>query len=300
MRNLPKGVKATSGGTFNPNDPLTYFIAGSVSNLELARQDYVLIAVNEISSKAEEERLDKLLDERKVMLDSGIFNLAMSHARKHEVTHDVGLSMPPEEIDGFEQLWDRYGYVTQKYGDRLWGMVELDQGGVEHKPRTRARIEDEFGVVPIPVYHPLLDGWDYYDDLAREYDRMCFGNLVKASPPVRLRLQWTATQRAKEYPYLWTHLLGVTPNQNLIAMGYKGSCDSSSWITSLRWMPSWRGFAMLSSLSGYPIEMWYGTDNYDKALQMASTTTYAQELIIRALKDDSHPWLHGGVEKEQP
>lgn len=299
-RGLPDGVKATSGGTFNPNDPLTYFIAGSLDNLQVSMQDYVLIAVNEIKSPKDEEELERLCETRKVFLDSGIFNLAMTHARKHDVSHDVGLSLPPEEIDGFDELWDRYGHIATKYHDRLWGIVELDQGGIENKPRTRARIEEEFGIIPMPVYHPLLDGWDYYDDLAKEYDRLCFGNLVKASPPVRLRLQWTATQRAKEYPYLWTHMLGVTPNQNLIAMGYKGSADSSSWITSLRWMPSWRGFAMLSSLSGYPIEMWYLADTYDKTLQLSSATTYAQELIIRDLKDDTHPWLHGGVEKETP
>lgn len=299
---LPKGVKATSGGTFDRDEHLVYFLAGQLTDTVPTPQPQILIAVNELTSKAHFDTLDELLDSgRKVFLDSGIFHLAMDHARRHDVTHNVGLSMAPEDIDGFDELWDRYAEIATRYADRLWGVVELDQGGIEHKPRTRARIESELGIVPIPVYHPFLDGWDYYDELAREYDRLCFGNLVKASPPERQRLIWTASERAREYPYLWTHLLGVTPNQNLIASSFRGSADSSSWLTSLRWMPSWTGFTYLAPATKYPPELWADihtqageleyAEAYLRLRAMVANTAYFQHRMVEPLSADTHPWL---------
>jgi hypothetical protein len=47
------------------------------------------------------------------------------------------------------------------YADRLSGYTELDQGGRDHKRRTRTRLHD-LGLNPIPVYHPFNDGWDYF------------------------------------------------------------------------------------------------------------------------------------------
>lgn len=291
---LPDGVKRTTGGTFDPNEPLTYFLAGQLEDVAGSRQDHILVAVNELRSKKARARLDELLDTRKVFLDSGIFNLAMTHARTHNVSHDDGLSMPPEEIDGFQELWDDYGEIVTRYSDRLWGVVELDQGGVENKPRTRARIEREFGITPVPVYHPLLDGWDYYDTLAKEYDRICFGNIVKAAPPLRKKLAFTAMMRARDYPYLWTHLLGMTPNSSTLAMPFRGSMDSSSWLANVRWMQSWQAFTMFAAQGGYPHEFWYATgdvDSYERTMQVTYNIEHAKELLLRRISEDTHPSL---------
>lgn len=254
---LPKGVKATSGGTFDRDEGYKYFIASNPANLIQAAYPSVLVAVNELDTKGNRERLEELLDSGcRVMLDSGIFNLAMEHVRAHGVTHDEALSLAPEEIDGFEKLWDLYGEIATTYVDRLWGVVELDQGGVQNKPATRARIEKEFGIVPIPVYHPLLDGSEYYDTLAQGYDRMCMGNIVQGSRPLRDRLAHLAYEGGRRYPYLWTHLLGLTPNTTSLHLPMRGSSDSSSWTTPYRWMPSWRAFTMLGPAGGYPRQMW--------------------------------------------
>lgn len=291
MTALPAGVKATTGGKFDRDAELLYFVAGGAEVLLQSPHPHVLIAVNEVRSAKDYERLDRLCDERDVMLDSGIFSLANRHAKRHAVSHDTGLSMAPEEIDGFAELWDKYGEVVTRFADRLWGVVELDQGGIENKPRIRARIEGEFGITPMPVYHPLLDGWDYYDELASNYDRLCFGNIVKASPPLRLRLAHTASERAREYPYLWQHFLGMTPNENLLAIPYRGSCDSSSWVTNLRWMPSWKGWASLRMVTGYPTEMWYGPGDIARGYAMSGITSLAVQQTIGALKEDTHAWL---------
>lgn len=62
--------------------------------------------------------------------------------------------------------------------------------------------------------------------------------------------------RAKKYPHLWTHLLGYYPNQNLLALPFRGSSDASAWLSPLRWQPSWRGWSMLQMVTGYPPPMW--------------------------------------------
>lgn len=296
--------KPTTGGRFDPNAGFTYFIAGSPDRVAgetkydkegvpfpLAPHPNVLVAVNEIKTTKDAEVLKRLCDTRNVLLDSGIYNLAMSHARTHDVSHDAALSLPPEEIDGFDELWDRYAALANRYSDTLWGVVELDQGGVAHKPRVRARIEAELGITPMPVYHPLLDGWDYYDTLACAYDRLCFGNLVKAPPPVRVRLVHTASERARDYPHLWTHLLGVYPNENLIALPLRGSCDSSSWLTSERWMPSWKGWSMGRMVTHYPPPMWYTKGGHRRAAALNAATASALQTTLDTMATDTHPSL---------
>lgn len=292
---LPKGVKRTSGGTFDPEDSFKFFVASSPGMAEDSPMPTVLIAVNELQGRGERETLERMLDDgRKVFIDSGIYNLAMEHVREHGTSHDYALNLPPEEIDGFDRLWDQYAEVASSYGDRVWGMVELDQGGAAHKPRTRARIEKEIGIVPMPVYHPLGDGWDYYDDLAREYDRICFGNIVQASSPARLRLVHTAYMRARQYPYLWTHLLGLYPNQNTLALRMRGSSDASAWLTPARWMPSWRGWAGLRMVTNYPPSMWMhaGTDesyDRDKLARVCGNVALAAQMVLDDVVGDTHP-----------
>lgn len=294
---VPAGVKRTTGGAFDAEAPFTFFLASNPSMFVQATgtppYPTVLVAVNEVCTARGREVLDQVLDSGcRVMLDSGIFNLAMEHVRAHHVSHDVALGLPPEEIDGFEALWDLYGEIVTTYADRLWGVVELDQGGVENKPRTRARIEKEFGITPMPVYHPLLDGWDYYDTLARSYDRLCVGNIVQAAPALRLRLVHTAYERARAYPYLWTHLLGQYPNQNVLALRLRGSCDASTWLAPVRWQPSWRGWTMLRTVANYPPAMWSHTDSEgyerNRGFAMCYNTSAAVQATLTAVREDTH------------
>lgn len=283
---LPAGVKETTGERFNRDDPFTYFLASSDSMSPRWTYKSMLVAVNELKSRADVDSLERALDRGvRVMLDSGIFNLAMEHVRKHGTTHDYALSMAPEEIDGFSELWDRYGTIVTEYGHRMWGIVELDQGGAAHKPATRSRIEAEFGIVPMPVYHPLLDGRDYFDSLATNYDRICFGNIVQASPKMRQRIMHTAFEQGRRYPYLWMHLLGLYPNETLLHFPIRGSCDSSSWLTPIRWLKSWRPWSMLKSLGTHRPAMWsHASDEaYDRRAGESvceSDSFYVQRTIL--------------------
>lgn len=288
-------AKATSGGAFDPAAGFTVFVAGRSHAHAEESCPNVLVAVNELESAAQEfARLDRLCDTRKVMLDSGIFNLAMNHVRVHGTSHDAALRMAPEEIDGFDRLWDRYAHVVSRYADRLWGIVELDQGGAENKPRIRARIEAELGVVPMPVYHPLLDGWDYYDTLATGYDRICFGNLVRANPGVRQRLIFTASERARAYPHLWTHLLGVYPNQNVLAMPLR--------CTGRTTCPSWKRSTIGGMRSGCThvdesheptsgLHYARNTTDHIAAAQISANNTRGMIAGLVTMASDTHPHL---------
>jgi hypothetical protein len=146
---------------------------------------------------------------------------------------DAALSTSPQEMDGFEPLLERYSYIARRLENRLWCYIEIDQGGRENKIKTRARLE-KLGLRPTPVYHPLNDGWDYFDYLAERYDRICVGNIVNARPPARRRLIATIWERHRKYPDLWIHMLGLTPNQWLNSFPVN-SGDSSSWLHAIRW-----------------------------------------------------------------
>jgi hypothetical protein len=229
-------VKKTAGGTFNPDDQPMYFAAGGgLGDVKSYAPPYLLVAVNELPTAASEAGLLEPILETgfPVLLDSGIFWLTNEHKRAHGCTMDEALALAPEEIDGFEGLYARYTELYHRYINRLWGVIELDQGGAVNKRRTRARLEAD-GIRPIPVYHPLNDGWDYFDELACGYDRICFGNIVQASAQARLRLLHTLWERHRAYPDLWVHVLGLTVSEQAFAFPFE-SCDSSTWISPLRW-----------------------------------------------------------------
>ena len=98
-------------------------------------------------------------------IDSGVFNLSTRHAAKHDLTMDQALALAPTEIDGFDELFAKYVRLVTELGDKVWGYIEIDQGGKANKIKTRARLE-ELGLRPIPVYHPFNDGWDYFGEIA--------------------------------------------------------------------------------------------------------------------------------------
>lgn len=288
-RSLPEGVKQTSGGRFDPEDRYVYFVATNPVQLtqlftppdEMRLAEYTLTAVNELDSPTQREALKEMLKAgSRVLLDSGIFNLANSHAKRHGLSHDDALALAPDEIDGFAHLYDLYCSLVTEFKDDLWGVIELDQGGATNKRITRARIESDIpGFVPMPVYHPANDGWDYFDELASQYDRMCCGNVVQASVPERERLALTFYERAGRYPYLWVHLLGYTPTGLTSAMPPQGSCDSSSWLSGSRWggqVLKFRGML-------HPSTMWSGDHRfvYQRGADKDAPTGYNRGLQVQ-------------------
>ena len=226
-------MRKHTAGRWDPNGWPVYFGASTLGTLELAQDlNHILVAVNEVSER-EVDHVEKLARERYVLLDSGVYWLSTQHAAKHNVTMDVALSLAPTEIDGFDKLFSRYVKLATALGNNLWGYIEVDQGGRENKIKTRAKLEG-MGLSPIPVYHPFNDGWDYFDYLAENYDRICMGNVVNADASTRKRLVATAWERRRKYPHLWIHLLGLTPSELTVAFPMN-SCDSSTWVANVRW-----------------------------------------------------------------
>lgn len=226
----------TGGARFNPDEGNIVFIASNTGTLSNAIDHHgnVLIAVNEITSDKDIGLVSGWADGgANVFIDSGIFSLTQEHKKAHGISMDEALGLAPEKIDGFQKLFDRYINIVELFRDRCWGYIELDQGGMHNKIKTRAKLEG-MGLRPIPVYHPFNDGWDYFDYLAENYDRICFGNIVQANQSTRDRLIATAWERKRKHPKLWIHLLGYTPNQNLYSYPIN-SGDSSAWISPLRW-----------------------------------------------------------------
>jgi hypothetical protein len=237
---VKKKIKHTAG-RWNPSDPPLYFLASNYERLSRATQSFpnVLIAVNEATSaRGRQFLIDAPAAGKRLFIDSGVFNLTNEHARAHDVSMDVALGLAPDEIDGFDDLFASYCEIVREHGNDSWGYIEIDQGGRDNKIATRAKLE-KMGFAPIPVYHPLNDGWDYFDELAQQYDRICFGNIVQADRETRKRLIATAWERRRKYPHLWIHLLGMTPNELLHAYP-ASSADSSGWLWVTRWAPSFR------------------------------------------------------------
>ncbi len=235
------GKKKTGGGKYNGIIPPVYFFAANDSFTRVADrilemdEIYTLIATNELKSVEDAHDLTVLIDRGcNVFLDSGIFNLTMNHVRTTGVSMDEALALNPTEITGFSELFEKYVGIANRYENDLWGYVELDQGGRENKIITRTRLEEEYNLCPIPVFHPLNDGWDYLDFLLENYDRICVGNLVQASPNLRYKLLYEIRRRWQSHKDVWIHALGVGPHA-ISNFGMVTSCDSSSWCGEVRW-----------------------------------------------------------------
>lgn len=279
-------VRSTGGGAFDRTQDFRYFLASKphiLRVLDVSAHSFILVALNELEGAGEQRWFDILIERgARIFLDSGIFNLACTHARTRGITMDKALTLAPDDLDGFPELFSRYVETVKKYEHQLWGYTELDQGGKVHKVRTRARLE-ALGLKPIPVYHPLVDGWEYFDKLASTYDRIAFGNVVQADRPTRLRLLTTAWERHRRYPDLWIHFLGFSPNEWLQAWPMN-SCDSSSWLSAIRWggvVPR----AHLKSLGHLPKSFQYelssdpdGATGANRSIQMAA---YSSELQLQ-------------------
>lgn len=282
---------ATQGGTFDRSERPIYFAAGESQHYPR----HLLLAVNDLTGKHGEDKLKRMLDEGYViLLDSGIFWLTNQHKRATGCTMDAALSLAPEEIQGFDELFDRYVYLASTYGDRLWGYIELDQGGRENKIRTRARLH-ELGLRPIPVYHPFNDGWDYFDTLAQGYDRMCFGNVVQASQAARVRLLHTMWERHRQYPDLWIHVLGLSANEWCLPCP-PDSCDSSSWINGLRYPGVAPESAALRRLGDLGPRFQYSKDgegDRDAACQVYADAMTVTNLVWADLRE-----VHAGLGAE--
>ena len=228
-------VKRT-GGRWDPNEDVTYFVASDMGSLAFAvgHNKGLLVAINAIGG---DPALDTIRDwtarGHHVLIDSGVFNLANDHAKRNRLSLEEALTLAPEQIDGYDELFAAYCRIAAALKDDCWGYVEIDQGGRENKTKTRARLE-ALGLNPIPVYHPVSDDWDYFDELATNYDRICVGNVVQADTEFRNRLIAEIWQRRRYYPDLWIHLLGYTPNAILNAFPVN-SCDSSTWLSAVRW-----------------------------------------------------------------
>lgn len=250
-------VRETGGGRFDRDEGFCYFVAGIAGTRGIADlHSHTLIAVNDLWS--EPEYLDELLalPDQKVLFDSGVYWLATRHADAHGLTMDAALALPPERLDGWKRLRDLFVRLALKHEHDLWGVVELDQGGALHKRETRAWLEEQ-GLRPIPVYHPLNDGWDYLDELLDGgYDRIMIGNVVHASWEVRDRIVWTVYERVQRLPRAkrpWLHLLGLGPYPTIAACPFN-SVDTSNHVQSMRYgalVPGGLAMGPFSKLRGY-------------------------------------------------
>jgi hypothetical protein len=262
-------VIATGGGRFDPEEPFAFFIAGMNIRNAAGFHPWTLMAVNDVMTESglSELRERTGLPSAKLLLDSGIFWLSTRHAERAGLTFYEALAVPPADIPGWDKLFARYVEVVRDFEPALWGYVEPDQGGPDGKRATRLALEAE-GLRPIPVYHPLTDGWDYFDELLDGYDRIAIGNVVMSDRDTRRRILTMIWERRRRHRRpVWIHALGYTPNPLLNAYPVN-STDSSSHLYSLRFGASMcMGRAMLAQFGtledegfSYDLELYQDPD----------------------------------------
>lgn len=232
-----------------------FFLACNMTDaLILSRfHDNLLVATPNITQKKHFQNIHRWVEQgKKLIIDSGVFEVCMKHARAHNLTLSGALSLPPEKLDGFPRLLDHFMGVARQLPD-VFALVEMDVGGKESKRRMRAYLEAE-GLKVAPVFHPILDGWEYLDELGERYPIIFVGNVVDASPELRLRINGRLQKWMQSHPDTWIHLLGLTPSPTIVAMPTH-SCDSSAWLAATKFPDAWHGTAMWAKCGGFGQEM---------------------------------------------
>jgi len=228
-------VKKTDG-QWNVEDAGVFFTAMVNRNFNFidctksgAMSKWVLISMPNLPSKKE---TDALCKHGSFFLDSGIFGIANAHAKKMNLSHVEALLVKPSEVEGWDKFIKEWKTQVARIKNKCWGYVEIDIGGTDQKNKTRAGLQAE-GFNPIPVVHPLTDGWDYFDAMANEYDRLCIGNLVQSNEHVRYEILKTVAERRVGKNVQWIHALGITACPLWFCFPTE-SCDSSAYANVLR------------------------------------------------------------------
>jgi hypothetical protein len=255
-------VIETGGGTFDRENRNFVFLAANIDRLQHAAKvhPYILIPINELYHDDSLPWLRNWAKDGKlIFIDSGVFNLAVMNSERLDIPLYEAMGLDPDQCPNFEVLFDRYVRVVEEFEDQIWGYCEIDQGGTVNKIKIRNRLE-ALGLRPMPVYHPLLDGWDYFDELCQNYDRICVGNVVQSSYSFRRAIMATLWERkTRQYPDVWIHMLGMTPSELFNAYPMD-SGDSSTWLASIKWSSGYRpavdgkGFGMLPNEFKYKLK----------------------------------------------
>ncbi len=298
-----------TGGSWDPTDRQLMFLAADVHALNVSAvplHPYVLVALNEIQpwggGRRGEDKVAGWLEQgATVLLDSGVYNLARIHARKHGLQMSQAFATPPTELDGFGRLFDRYVELTRRYQDRLWGYIEVDFGGPAGKTATRRRLE-ALGLRPIPVFHPLSDPWSYFHHLASRYDRVCVGNLVQLPYQHRKRMLASITEHRQAHPGLWIHALGLSPTTHMLAYPVE-STDTSAWLAMRRGMDNNDSQAALHRCGRHGPEWMYLSEvphgdprHYDRIGQFGATNRAFTQRTWRRILADLHEHLEEGAQ----
>jgi hypothetical protein len=214
-------------------EDVAWLVESRLKNELVSHNCHFLVAMNELNERNIAGVLRACEGGFTHLIDSGVFNFATTLAKTLGVSMDKALMTSPADAPGFPQFLEKYINIAKRLDPVVWGIIEVDLGGRDNKIKTREHLES-LGLRPIPVYHPINDGWDYFDFLASRYDRMCVGNVVMAPPLVRTKIIRTIFERRSKYPHLWIHFLGLFTIPQFFSFPFE-SCDSSSWAAGARW-----------------------------------------------------------------
>lgn len=234
--------------------------------LKVSKQMNKLISVLDLSTTNWQEQLQMNLTYcGRVFLDSGVFGLAMRHAKLHGLTHNEALNVPIDQIDGWSEFFELYVAICTHYKDSLWGYVELDLGGTDQKIKTRALLESK-GLAPIPVWHPLTDGLEYGKMLMQTYERICVGNLVKSDEDTRRTVLRMVAHVKGSNRLPWVHALGLAP-VSYAACFPINSLDAITWISALMY-PKRQTYALMHKFEIDAARFYGHRDQYFMAAAM--------------------------------
>ena len=232
-------AQSVSTSTFSASRPYAFLVAAnSVSGFnsrdtpeKLARLDRVAECFKALHDTG-----------TKIIVDSGVFEIAATHSRDNGCHILQSIVQPPSAFPDFAKFLRKYVLLMQRIKGKVWGYVEIDLGTFAERKVTRTMLAEQYGLHPMPVFRAGVDQWADLRELCEAgHPLICLAGTAHCP---RKYSQWfwqKAWTILRDYPNTKTHVLGVSWRATFIPYNFASSDNASFAATNINGSTSARG-----------------------------------------------------------
>lgn len=237
----------------------------STATFDSAQPYAFLVAANSVSgfnsreTPEKLERLDRVADSfkalhdtgTKIIVDSGVFELAGQYAKEHNVHLTAAMVTPPSGYVKFSAYLRKYVLLMERIKGKVWGYVEIDLGTFADRKVTRTMLATEYDLHPMPVFRAGVDDWENLRSLCEEgHPLICLAGTAHCPRKYSMWFWQKAWSILRDYPETKTHVLGVSWRAAFIPYAFASSDNASFAATNINGSTSARG------LNGSGANLW--------------------------------------------
>lgn len=264
MEDTSDSLKTISSETFSSSRPYAFLVAANnVAGFNSRDTPEKIVRLDKAAENF------KLLHDAgtKIIVDSGVFELAATHARDNNVHILQSIVQPPSAFPDFAKFLRKYVLLMQRIKGKVWGYVEIDLGTFAQRKVTRDMLASEYELYPMPVFRAGVDQWEDLRSLCEAgHPLICLAGTAHCPRKYAIWFWQKAWTILRDYPDTKTHVLGVSWRSTFIPYNFASSDNASYAATNINGSTSARGLTGSGSnlWPTYPIGHTQDADNFTK------------------------------------